>query len=419
MKNNFLIKFNTITNLIILSILLFGGVIWADSNGVWQRAEDIRAGIFGGDEGGGDFTFNTTVHLNDSVYYHGDELNNLYVNANGDTIYGDLNVTGNITMHNSLVATENYVTNSITTSISSINGLWNQSGTDLYYNAGNVGIGLSSPTQALDVNGNVKADMYCDGTGCYQIADFLAGGTGGGISVGWYATCPVGWVNTGLYDCDKNDGHDVTEDTCNGGGGGVYLCLNVSGGGTGGGGGSSNVEYLSGNANHGDIVPIPSGFTRAQCNWIVSLRASSGHVPTDNHNAVYDIRADPITGLITCNYRETAHSYFNNACSVNYLTVCKNNTGGSLSEVSSSLTNNGHLELSNGLILQWGVRTGTGPVTFSQPFPNGVFGVYGSVRSIDRVFAATSITNTGFNQWVGDTAGNSVSLPANWFALGY
>ncbi len=269
MKGKFQQNFNTISNLLILSILLFGGVIWADSNGVWQRAEDIRAGIFGGDEGGGEFTFNTTLNLNNSVYYYGNELNSTFVNSNGDTIYGNLNVTGNVTMNNQQVATQNYVNNYVSTTVSG-SLLWNQSGTDIYYDAGNVGISTNSPAQTLDVNGNIKAQQFCDNTGCYNISDFLSGG-------------------------------------------------------------GSNVKYLSGNANHGDIVPIPSGFTRDQCDWIVSLRASSGGVPTDNHNVVYDIRADPTSGAITCRFRETAHGYFNNACSVNYLTVCEYNTtsGGS------------------------------------------------------------------------------------------
>ncbi|MCA9496789.1 MAG: hypothetical protein KC589_07620, partial [Nanoarchaeota archaeon] len=52
----------------ILLILVFGGIIWADSNGVWVFAEDIRPGIFGGDEGNGNYTFNSVVKSNNSIW---------------------------------------------------------------------------------------------------------------------------------------------------------------------------------------------------------------------------------------------------------------------------------------------------------------------------------------------------------------
>lgn len=53
----FISRFNFITNILILLILLFGGVIWADSNGIWHRAEDIVEGTFGGDENNSMYIF--------------------------------------------------------------------------------------------------------------------------------------------------------------------------------------------------------------------------------------------------------------------------------------------------------------------------------------------------------------------------
>lgn len=67
-SEKFKINFNFITNIIILGVMIFGGVVWADSNGVWHRAEDVVAGVFGQNEGGGDYTFpNNLTIINDLI----------------------------------------------------------------------------------------------------------------------------------------------------------------------------------------------------------------------------------------------------------------------------------------------------------------------------------------------------------------
>ncbi len=49
----------------------------------------------------------------------------------------------------------------------------------------------------------------------------------------------------------------------------------------GAGGGSSNFAVESGTLNHGQVIPLPVGFTDAQCRWIVSM---------DSGGAAYDYR---------------------------------------------------------------------------------------------------------------------------------
>lgn len=51
-----------------LIVLCVGGFVFAaDTNGVWNDAADVRAGVFGGDEGLGSFGFVDDVEFNSNI----------------------------------------------------------------------------------------------------------------------------------------------------------------------------------------------------------------------------------------------------------------------------------------------------------------------------------------------------------------
>ena len=92
MKRNFKENFNFITNILILLLLIFGAISYADTNGIFIQARDVVPGTFGEDEGSGDFTFpsnlnvlneiNTKIlNVSDSLKYGGIELDERYVNT--------------------------------------------------------------------------------------------------------------------------------------------------------------------------------------------------------------------------------------------------------------------------------------------------------------------------------------------------
>ncbi len=104
-KEKFMLYYSFIINTLFLFILVFGGIIFADSNGVWHRAEDVQGGIFGSDENVISYTFNSDVYFNSylrsGIYYINideitalNDLRSEKITANSAEINGDLNVTG-------------------------------------------------------------------------------------------------------------------------------------------------------------------------------------------------------------------------------------------------------------------------------------------------------------------------------------
>ena len=49
--------------------IFFTGLVWADTNGVWHDAEDVRAGTFGADEGDTTtpYVFNNPVQMDNTL----------------------------------------------------------------------------------------------------------------------------------------------------------------------------------------------------------------------------------------------------------------------------------------------------------------------------------------------------------------
>ena len=97
---NFQKHFNTITNVLILSLLVFGGLVWADTNGVWHLTEDIRGGVFAEDEQDvtTDFTFIHPVNFFDNLTRAGITINDTTITFPDTSIQNGAMPSGIIAM---------------------------------------------------------------------------------------------------------------------------------------------------------------------------------------------------------------------------------------------------------------------------------------------------------------------------------
>ena len=75
----------------IISIILIGGIIFADSNGVWHRAEDVQGGTFAADE------------MDVTSYFR--FIHPVYFDQNIELRNASLNVTGSIFLNGTTIAT--------------------------------------------------------------------------------------------------------------------------------------------------------------------------------------------------------------------------------------------------------------------------------------------------------------------------
>lgn len=93
-------------------------------------------------------------------------------------------------------------------------------------------------------------------------------------------------------------------------------------------------------------------------------------------------------------------------------------------DMPASKSNNGYLQLQNGIILQWGNVTTTtsgASVVFPVTFPNAAFRVVASVvaaTSVSATCASPTVTGFSCNTWT-TTTGAAVASSVSYFATGY
>lgn len=90
MNSNFKENFNFITNILLFFILVFGTIVYADTNGVWHKAEDVQGGIFGLDEQDVSavlgFRFINKVIFSSDVYLNTSNCNKISTDNTGKMI---------------------------------------------------------------------------------------------------------------------------------------------------------------------------------------------------------------------------------------------------------------------------------------------------------------------------------------------
>ena len=99
--------------LLLLSFILLSSSSFADSNGIWLNAQDVRGGVFGEDETNRDFSFiglvnfHQRVNLNNDTYYKNTLLENVFVlenqtNSISTSMIQNFAVTGDKIANNSI-----------------------------------------------------------------------------------------------------------------------------------------------------------------------------------------------------------------------------------------------------------------------------------------------------------------------------
>lgn len=88
------LKTNIAFSIIILSLIGMITAIYADSNGVWHASEDIKPGIFGGDEGiDTDYQFINKVNFNNLTTFNKNLIFERIVDIDNQNFYMDLDGT--------------------------------------------------------------------------------------------------------------------------------------------------------------------------------------------------------------------------------------------------------------------------------------------------------------------------------------
>jgi len=184
-------RFNFISNLMILTLFFFGSLVWADSNGIWHDAKDVRGGTFGSDEqdNTSSFSFINPVFFSGVLTANNNAIFNGILTANNNAVFngnvgiGIANPGAKLEVQNSLPATTSADAGRILSIRNSNLPLGNgetrfldfgslDSSTafirpvgrklaiigDVNTNRTTVGIGTTTPNTNLDVRGYITAD---------------------------------------------------------------------------------------------------------------------------------------------------------------------------------------------------------------------------------------------------------------------
>lgn len=257
MNDKFKINFSFGLNVVFLIFLILGGIVWADTNGVWHLAEDVRPGVFGSDEGMiTGYSFVNPLSLNSDTTYKGVELDARFINE------GQINsISSNMIVDNTISSVDvgfNYANSvskgGIAVDSDKLDGYdWNN--VPIIKDKDNAGYYVD-PSSVTRLN-SLRVAEICDenGANCVDVSEGLGGGAvsepGSQIftSSGTF-TVPAG-VNMVYVTAVGGGG---------GGGGGVASGYDVNIAASGGGGGSGYyVEDKMVFVTPGSSIPITIG----------------------------------------------------------------------------------------------------------------------------------------------------------------
>jgi len=136
--------------------IFLGGFVWADTNGVWHRAEDVRLGIFGGDEQGNgtEYIFINPVKFGDKLLSLTDPLT-YFINISGRTQLNDV-VMKKLNVDNA------YVNSNLNVATTTNRAIWAES---------SVSDGIAGKTTA-----NGKSAIYGWGANSGSYSGYFEGG---------------------------------------------------------------------------------------------------------------------------------------------------------------------------------------------------------------------------------------------------
>ena len=163
-KNSFGILIGVFAFLFVVTGGGRGSLVFADTNGVWHHASDVRGGVLGSDEGFPTFILNSTLSLDANAFFKNS---------------GDVNTiiridSGSSSSFYSSIDFYDRGTNIWGIGKDNLNNFYiDRSGVGNYLVIdlnGNVGIGKSNPTKKLDVNGSVRASQRVLGSNIRNVS---------------------------------------------------------------------------------------------------------------------------------------------------------------------------------------------------------------------------------------------------------